>query len=292
MGIALIVLACVAAAKAGVTAHGVIDGLRAAPPLRLAALLALVAATPLLSGVMFYLLTRRCGVVGIGEMCWLITSAWLLNFLPLNPGMFGRIAYHRAVNHIPIRASATTIIWATVLSVIAAAILLVLVVLGELLLHFNVGAQVALTASGVVPIALLAWHARRARPKPDPEVWRLVAALAVRYVELHLWGARLWLAFDLVGKPIAFSGALVLAAAATVVSLFPLAPNGLGVREWVVGLLAPLLPIAMVGGAAMSTAAGLEADLLHRAAEIIVAIPMGLVASMWVAGRVRKVKPA
>src|SRR5436190_8739998 len=35
------------------------------------------------------------------EMTLLIGSAWLLNYLPLSPGLIGRVAYHRAVHGIP-----------------------------------------------------------------------------------------------------------------------------------------------------------------------------------------------
>src|SRR6185369_17669967 len=45
----------------------------------------------LLTSLIFWALTRRVGRVGYREMCMLIGSAWLLNMLPLKPGLFGRI---------------------------------------------------------------------------------------------------------------------------------------------------------------------------------------------------------
>ncbi len=68
-------------------------------------LLGSVLANLLLTGLLFTVLISRYGNVGRVEMQALIATATLLNFLPLRPGLFGRIAYHRTFNAIPAAAS-------------------------------------------------------------------------------------------------------------------------------------------------------------------------------------------
>ena len=59
---------------------------------------------------------------------------------------------------------------------------------------------------------------------------------------------------------------------ADIALLVPFVGNGLGVREWAVGLTA---------SRQVAAAVGLTADLVNRAAELIVAIPLGLAAWVW-----------
>ena len=71
-----------------------------------------VLANIVLSGLMFSVLISRYGKVGLLQMQALIAAATLLNFLPLRPGLLGRLAYHKANNNIPVRHTALTIIQA------------------------------------------------------------------------------------------------------------------------------------------------------------------------------------
>src|SRR5262249_9440774 len=78
----------------------------------------------LLMALSVWILMRRHGRVALGEMTCLIGAAWLLNYLPFRPGLFGRVAYHKAVNGIPIVKSIGATISAIVCSGLAIMVLL------------------------------------------------------------------------------------------------------------------------------------------------------------------------
>jgi hypothetical protein len=69
-----------------------------------------------------------------------------------------------------------------------------------------------------------------------------------------------------------------------------LSPVQLGPREWAVGLAGTFLP--SLKKAATSTTinpiTGLTADLLNRAAELTVSLPVGLICTWWVFRAVRR----
>ena len=85
-----------------------LDTMRQPAASNLGLLLGSVLANLLLTGLLFTVLISRYGKVGRVEMQALIAAATLLNFLPLRPGLFGRIAYHRTFNAIPAAASVKT----------------------------------------------------------------------------------------------------------------------------------------------------------------------------------------
>lgn len=189
IGVALIALAVWAVARSGTSVSALWDAIRAAPPQSIALLLGLIALTPICSSAMFWVLTRRYARITFGENTALTLASWLLNYLPLAPGLLGRLAYLKAARGMPIAHGARVIIWANVLSVIAAVGLLLTLGVGAM----AVGPGWGLGAISLAPAALLgafAWYARIKKPQPDPEVWRLIAALAVRWLELHVWAAR------------------------------------------------------------------------------------------------------
>jgi uncharacterized membrane protein YbhN (UPF0104 family) len=292
VGVALIALAVWAATRAGASITSVWATITAAPKRELVLLLLLIAATPITTSLMFWVLQRRYTRLGLGENTVLIVSAWLLNFLPLAPGLVGRLAYLKAVHGTPIGHSARAIIWANVLSVVAALGMLALVALCAAAFPASPLVLAGVVFAPSLLLGALAWYAKIKRPQPDPEVWRVVAALAIRYAELHLWAARYWALFEVMNTPIAWGGALALSGVAGLAMLFPLAPNGLGLREWAVGLVAPLLPTSLVYAVGLSASVGLSADLVHRGCEVLLAVPMGMVATMWVGARLRGARPA
>lgn len=289
----LIGLILLAAAGAAITFQrdalgAAFTSLRSAPIGTLALTLLAPLVSVSLASVTFWVLTTRYGVVGRGEMFALIGSAWLMNYLPMWPGMIGRLAYHKSVNGIPVRDSAKAIIWANLLNLIAAIILLTMVAAGFTIFRAS---HYGITILALAPIPLLlaaGAYARAKRPEPDPEVWRLLVALAVRVLELHTHALRSYLCFSLVGAPIGWGGALAIASVAGLAGAINIAPNGLGVREWVVGLVAPLLPIGLTLRGDLRLAQGLSADLVNRAAEVVVAIPVGLLCAAWLARRTRE----
>ncbi len=226
------------------------------------------------TSVLFWVLTRRYGAVRAGEMHALIGAAWLLNYLPLRPGMVGRLAWHKAVNGIPVRHSARVLVQAVGCTAASALLL----------------AAVAGLAGGtrvwplLVPLPILAamalWARRRWAdawsPARLPAPCALLLGVLLRYADMALWSGRYWVAFALIGQPLPFAQAALVAAVAQVAMAAPVA---LGVREWVVGLFSAI------------TVVGLAADVVNRAAEMAAALPVGLASLAWLAAQRRAAGP-
>ncbi len=217
-----------------------------------------VVANIILTGVMFSILKSRYGHVGIFEMQLLIAAATMLNFLPLRPGLIGRIAYHKKIHDIRVRDSMKVLLQASVISIALAGYFALAIGVKTL-----ASAPLLLTTSAVVPVIIgLAF-----RPS-----WRLyMLASLVRYAELLIWTLRYWLAFRLLGLPISPEAALTMACISSVATMIPIFSNGLGIREWTIGLASPLLTEHVLE-------IGLTADLVNRATELVVATICGLAA--------------
>jgi hypothetical protein len=235
----------------------------------LAVLAATVVAQQVLTSTTFWMLMRRHGPVGWGEMNALIASSTLANYIPLQAGSIGRLAYHKVVHGIPVKTSLVVILVA-----------MGLVAMGLVALTV-VGLWVSRTGTSWwwVSAAPLAWLPLLAWPGT-----RVVGTcLVLRTIELLVVAAQSWAAFRLSGwdiEPVTAVGVAVVAGAA---NLTPFIGNGLGVREWAVGLAAPLL-----GG--YETDAGLAAQLTGRAVDAAMAVAMGGPAIAWIASR--RVTPA
>lgn len=254
--------------------------------------IAIAVALPMLSllatSTTFWILTRRYGRVALGEMTALLASAWLLNYLPLWPGMIGRLTYHKKVNNIAVRDSAKTLIWANVLNVVAAVLLLISAGIALLILDPSSPLFLLSTLTPVMIILALAIYAKAKRPAHDPEVWRIIVALGVRLIEHHLWAARFYVCFALVGAAIPWGAAVVIAGFTALATAIPITGNSLGVREWAVGIIASLLPAALAASTVLGLETGLTADLVNRALELAVAVPIGLASAAWLARRYHK----
>ncbi len=229
-------------------------------------LLALVLVGQLvLGGFLFSILMKRFGRVGILEMQALIASSALLNYLPLRAGMFGRLAYHRAVNGIALRHSTRTVIEALGISVGGAVL-----VAGILVLAIQGNVNPWLSASGV-GVGLLAGCT-------GAGLRRWCGAGMLRWVEFLLWAVRYHLVFGFLGVQLDWTGAFALAGLSAMVNMIPFLSNGLGAREWGVGLVTPLLtPHTME--------LAIVAELVNRAAEIAVFLVTGTVGMAYLSGR-------
>ncbi len=231
-------------------------------------LFACVVGNVVLTALMFSVLMSRYGKVRLIEMQALIGAATLLNFLPLRPGLFGRIAYHKTINHIPAVDTAKTI---------GQAIALSLAVAGCLALCLLIAAQshIALRILLGVPLLLLAIGGlvRSIR------LWALAGL--IRYVEVLIWAARYYAAFALIDYTISIEAALAFACLSMIATLVPFFSNGLGLREWAIGFAAPLLTTYQLEH-------GITAELVNRAGELIVVLIAGLVGIAWLAHLRRK----
>jgi hypothetical protein len=110
---------------------------------------------------------------------------------------------------------------------------------------------------------------------------RLSLAALVRYAELFVWAVRYHAAFALIGAPIGWGAALALACVGMAAMLVPLVGNGLGVREWAIGLVS-----SRIAGGVLEL--GLTADLVNRAAELAVITALGLAGAGWLTRRARR----
>jgi hypothetical protein len=225
-----------------------------------------IAANIALSGVVFSLLMSRYGRVGVLEMQALIASATLLNFLPLRPGFFGRIAYHRLHNDIAVRDSAKAVVQAVCISALIAIYLTAAMVLARM----EWASLLLLAGSPPLLLGLAGVWVTRAR------VW--LWAAATRCIEVLLSAARYWAAFELVGSAIEPAEALGFACLSVIATMIPFSSNGLGLREWAVGFAAPALT-------AHQMEVGIAADLLNRAAELVIVLVCGLAGMAYLARR-------
>lgn len=273
------------------------DGLRTASPLMLAAVALLPLLNWLMTGWVYWLLTRRYGRVGRGEMLGLVGAAWLFNLLPMRPGLLGRVAYHKAVNGIAVRDSAKVLVQ-VIGCTATVALLLALVcfcisamwglgVLSEPVLVGFSGFLVLFPAGVLLAAGLGASRAERVDGRETGErtaaIRALALAAAIRYLEMIVWAARYWLVFEVIGAPVSFWQLGVIVVSSQVAGLLPVQ---LGVREWIVGVMTGVvatLGVAAVGGPSMTQ--GLLADLINRAAEVACSVPLGLTAAAWLARR-------
>lgn len=264
-----------------------LDAARHAPAWAVASVMLLPIVNWLLSSGVFWVLTKRFGRVRPGEMAALIGSAWLLNYLPLRPGLLGRVAFHHAYHGIRVRDSARVVLEAIACGGVG--------LLAAVLLMLSVGqatpwARVAMLAGALALVAAPFVLASRARAsgRPGEDLWRaLGTATLLKTVDSLVWFWRYVAAFVVVGVAISPSAAAAVAAGAQAAMLVPLAGNGLGVREWVIGLITASLPDthAQAAFTGATVARGLSADLANRAAEIAAAVAVGVPCTVWIARR-------
>lgn len=237
--------------------------------LHVAILLLGVLANLVLSGLLFSLLMSRYGRVGVLEMQALIATATLLNYVPLRPGLFGRIAYHKSVNGIPARDAAKTVVQALLCTIAVAGYFIV-----ALLVCRAMAWPLWISLAPPVPFVIFSGFR---------ESGLYILAFGIRYVEVIVWAARYWAAFGLLGIDIGPETALALACISVIATMVPFLSNGLGLREWAVGLASPWLTSRVV---AMQI--GLTAELVNRAAELIVVAIAGLIGMAYLVRRRRR----
>lgn len=310
----LLLIGAVWAAVRGLDGRGVVDVVSRAPVWLILAVLLMPGLNWVITSAVFWRLTSRYGKVPFGEMYALLGSAWLLNHLPMRPGLIGRIAYHKAVHGIALRHSSVVLVQALGCAGVASGVLLV-----QLLAVFwgsrgstetgqyKLLSPVFWVVSAALVLAWLyarLWAARRSADSPRYlTVTAILDATALRYADALVWSCRYAVAFAIAGEPLGLTGAVAVALASQAAMLLPVQ---LGVREWVVGLTAAMLPATwFVGGGAgavdgivesvdatgqsaaafSAVAPGLLADLIGRCAELVWAVPGGLICGWWLATR-------
>ena len=222
-------------------------------------------------------LLLRHGQVGGMEMQAVIASSTLLNYAPLRPGLASRAAYHHLVNGIPLMATMLTVVQSMALALCGIAWLMASAWLLRASGGFG-GPQVAIAFIALGPAAGVAGIV--AAPAGS---WRRTIAVAWvwRCVDMAAWVVRYHAAFSITGISLSLSDSAVAAAGAGAANLVPFVGNGLGVREWLVGIMGSSMRLWTMD-------AGLAADIVNRAGDLIVCVPLGLAALPFVAKRLRQ----
>lgn len=265
------------------------ESARTADPLLILAIIVLPVANIAVISASFWSLTRRFGRVAPAEMFALILSSWLLNHLPLRPGLVGRIGYHRIVNGIPVASALRVVVEQFLLGLVALALMVVAIAALAPL-----GAWIAIGLLLAVGSLLAGWGAlamRRLPPSASSQVGPCyTAAFGFRLLDMTIWIIRYLCLFAVVGQPLTLRHAAGITAASQAAMLSPVP---LGLREWTVGFVHAVL--APEGGAAaeisvQAMAPGVSADLANRAVELLVSVPLGLIATLWLARRIRSLR--
>lgn len=269
-----------------------LEAARRAPAWLVVAVVVLPLVNWLLTAGVFHVLTGRYADLRPIEMRALIGSAWLLNYIPARAGLVGRVAYHKAVNAMRVRDAMNVIVRSIACTAAALAGLLGVIALTAATrgpAWMMPGLMVAIGAALVGVGA--AWRAR----DHAAHTWRFATAVGLRFLDVTVWGVRYLAVFTLAGiaaTPLAIG---VVTAASQASMLLPIQ---VGAREWVVGIALALTDGGLAShesqenptpASVLSAAApGLAADLVNRAAETLVAVPVGLWGTWWVVGRLRK----
>lgn len=245
----------------------------------------------LLTSLIFWTLTRRFGSVGYREMSMLIGSAWLLNMLPFKPGLMGRIAYHKAISGIPVATS----IMVTITALLTGGVGIVIALTAQLAIDGSLRAAVPLAvlapmvatvfALAIIPGVVFAWINKRNGHPAFAGGPAAGFAIIVRVIDTHVWAIRYHLAFRLVGLDQPYGVCVLVAGVSQIAGQFPIQ---FGFREWSVGVSSAALRSSAPGISAAAAVPGITVDLICRAAEIVCALPIGLVSTLWVYRHIRR----
>lgn len=222
--------------------------------------LALGACNLLGSSGLFFALLRRHGSINFLQMQALVASSTVLNFVPLRPGLFGRVAYQQIVCAIPMKRSVMSVVEAAIICCVTTAWL----GLVAAAMHF-VGSSLLAAVLAALPALCglaLAMDARSVQRD-------YLEAIFWRWCDLIAWCGRYWIVFALLGTDLSLEGAVTAACIGAAANMIPLVGSGLGVREWAIGLAGPVLM-------SWPTDTGLAAELLNRCIDLVVVVPYGL----------------
>ncbi len=218
-----------------------------------------VAANLVVTGLLYWVVTRSFPTavsVGAGTMTALIAASHLLNYLPLRPGLLGRAAYLKLRHGLALWDSVRVTLTVTTLGVAVA--------LAAVLCPRAAWAWAGVVVAGTFATPLLA---RTALRRPILAGW---SWFPLRMLDLLASSLRLWAGSQVVGRPLDVEIAVIASAAGAVVSMVGLTPNGLGMREWALALVAESLSPGAMSVAQLAAA-------IDRAVELLVVAPVGSV---------------
>jgi hypothetical protein len=225
------------------------------------------------------------------EMYEVIGAAWLANLLPLRPGLLSRVVYHRVVNRIPLPITIRSVIFSTVIGLLVS-LAMIGVALGAMWLNLHAAWAVLVLLVPYPILLLMGFASPVARPGTwltggfGP--WRVLDATAARWADNLVWMTRYFVAFSLAGEHLSLPQAAIFAAVSQVVTLVPLPGEAIGLREWTIALIGPLMPLWVRGsGDALGREICLAADLVNRTSGVSMTLVVGGVCSFLLAQRLR-----
>ncbi len=275
IGVVLIAAAVYALSRNREDLRTAIESARQAPWWLIALTLILPLANAVVVALSFWTLMRRYGAVPFADMFALICTSWLLNYLPMRPGLIGRLAFHKLVHKVSLKSSVAVSVALAMMSGLAAAHMLAIGIAGSRGISLGL-AVLVVTTVGMYYLSGVAADRSPAGAVPRRD---LRYALLYRYADMLVWALRMWVCFAIVGTQIDLHTAILIAAAVQIAYLFPLTGAGLGVVEWAVGLVATFVLVDA------TPQIGIAAALVSRVSELPVTVLSGLIGSAYIARR-------
>lgn len=285
------------------------DALDALRSISLASLMALIGASSLALASQSYQFRAAARInglhIGIGESTALTASNTIANYyLPARGGMVVRAAYLKGVYRFPLSDYAALSVMLTGLTIIIAAFIGLVGLLGLLAQQRSIEGSAAWAlvgatgaTAGAVTVAFfvagrLPAHTRigvAARQfKEGVRQWAasgrgLVIFLGWTVTLFGLQATRLWLAFRALGVTVDLPSMLVIQAMALIAFVLALTPGNIGVKEGAIVFAARLVRVP--------ADIALLASLLDRAAALVVSLAVGLLSTPYLAARVGSAPP-
>ena len=261
VGLSLLVAAGIALWRQRETLAGSWAALRDPPTWAVLSLPLATLASIAIGGLLLKRLFRRRPDLRLDDLLALNAAATLFNLLPLKAGLAGRIAWQRSYQAVDVRTSIIVTVAAKALSAGAVAIAAF-----ALWIASWTGVEVAglLLATATLLLVLA----------PMPRVGFVSELLWWRLLDLGAWSVRVTAAFAVLGTDLPVESAVALACVAMASGQIPLFGSALGVREWLVALVAP----SLVG---LQWEEALAAELLARGFEIAVVAVTGGAGTAW-----------
>lgn len=256
---------------------------RAPPTLLLTLALAVLLSGIVLPALQFWVATAPF-VTGEklqpGTMQLLLAASALLNYTPFKAGLIGRVGYLRYFHGVSLRAAVLThvVLGGVFLttSVISLAITLWRPPFGAGWLALAALSLIAVLAVGIPLLRMIvrvsAPEGRQLTASLRGAFLYLLASFLLQGLTLLCTAWRWWLAFRVANQPISLPEAWLNAIVhLTAVTLGP--ANGLGLREWLIGITST--QGWLVNGLQMPLGTGMMVALIDRSVEAVVVISLG-----------------
>jgi uncharacterized membrane protein YbhN (UPF0104 family) len=268
------------------------ENLRNADPIDALLMMLMLVASIGLNGWVFELVLRPftpTRPVGVMRMSGLIAASSLLNYLPMRAGMIGRVAYLKKRHGIGYKASVVQLLFVAGATVLVYGLLAAMTLWTDALgiAWWGGLAGGAIVISGCLWAGLLVgekWapaFARRwfedghealkwCRNHPSSALLGVSLIVVLRLVDVATVGTRLYLAARILGmENLPADQIILMATGGMFIRIATPLPNGLGLQEWIYGLLHE------------THQQGLRLGLVDRCVEAVAIIACGLVAIGW-----------